>query len=670
MEIVFVGESWRGSSARSLREAITTTHEDVAIVEVDTDHFLPMYRGLPLRMANRLLEPLHRAEFEHAIRRAVLESRPDAVLIYKGSGIGSKLIAELQAWGYPVVNVFPDYSPHAYGRRLQKAVGRSNLVISTKPFHPALWRTVYGYHNPCVCVPHGYDPDVHLWSAPVSVHEHDVAICATWRPEYHRLMASFAEALGGAQITVAIAGLGWLEHRHELPRHWHFSGARSGRAYGEFLRSAKIAIAPVNRDVVVRGVKQPGDEDTTRTYELAAGYCCFMHQRTDYVATIYDEKTEVPLWRDPTELAQLVLRWLPDEACSERHGPHQATRWHAPRELEPRCMRVVHFLRRTGAGCYSLERYFADVREALPADIAVEVSVNRYDSQGLLRRCYDMLRAPANQGDVNHVTGTVHFLTFLLKRRRTILTILDCGSLDRMKGWRRRVFWVFWFWAPSKRCAVITVISQFTKQEVLKHLRCDPVKIEVVYCTVSPEFTASPYVFNQDCPTILQVGTNYNKNIDRVAVALDGVRCRLVVVGPLSARQASMLREHGIDFENHVDVPRDELPILYQHADLVMFASVYEGFGLPIVEANAVGRPVITSRVASMPEVGADAACYVDPYDTASIRAGVERICRDEVYRQQLISNGFRNVERFRTPAIAQQFAKLYRRVYADARAH
>lgn len=337
------------------------------------------------------------------------------------------------------------------------------------------------------------------------------------------------------------------------------------------------------------------------------------------------------------------------------------------------CMKVVHFHRKPGNGAYSLERYFSDVRGALPADIAVEVSVNRFDSpnsRGLVRWFYDMLRALVNQGDVNHVTGDVHFLTFLLARRKTILTILDCGTLDRLKSWRRWLLWIFWFWVPGKRCSVITVISQFTKQEVLKHLHYDPAKIEVVYCTVSPEFIASPYVFNRDYPTILQVGTKYNKNIERVAAALCGVRCRLVLVGELSARHVRVLREYGIDFENRVDVHRDELPSLYQHADLVMFASLYEGFGLPIVEANAVGRPVVTSRLASMPEVGADAACYVDPYDAASIRAGVERICEDEAYRQQLIRNGFRNVERFRAPIIARQFAELYRRVYADVRSH
>jgi hypothetical protein len=127
-------------------------------------------------------------------------------------------------------------------------------------------------------------------------------------------MRSFAVALRDDRVSVAIAGQGWPAQCDQFPRHWHCLGPREGPSYGAFLRSARIAIAPVHREVVIRGVKQPGDEDTTRTYELAAAHCFFVHQRTDYVATVYDEQSEVPLWSDATELAELVRRWLPDEA--------------------------------------------------------------------------------------------------------------------------------------------------------------------------------------------------------------------------------------------------------------------------------------------------------------------------------------------------------------------
>lgn len=324
-------------------------------------------------------------------------------------------------------------------------------------------------------------------------------------------------------------------------------------------------------------------------------------------------------------------------------------------------MKVIHFQRQPPVGIYSVERLFEDIRSALPGDMAVEVRVNRYLSKGLWRRCYDLLRAARHQGEINHVTGDVHYLTYLLDRRRTILTVLDCVTLERLRGFKRWVFWFFWYWLPEKRCAAITVISESTKQELLEHLHCDPDKITVIHCNVSDEFAAREKTFDGRCPRILQVGTTQNKNLPRVAEALKGLPCRLVIVGPLSAEQVNALEHHAIAYENHVGLSREALLAQYHQADLVMFASLYEGFGLPIVEANAVGRPVITSRLYSMPEVGGDAACYVDPYDVNAIRAAVEKIIHDADYRQQLIENGYRNVERFRLPAVAARYAALYR---------
>ncbi|MCX7177146.1 MAG: glycosyltransferase [Proteobacteria bacterium] len=311
--ILFIGETWQGSSARSLREALARL-PNVLMSDVGEDHFLPNYRHLPMRIANRLLHGFQVRELEGAVLFAMNAFRPDAIVVYKGSGIGAEVIEKMESSGSPVINVFPDYSPHAYGSRLQEAMGRYDLVISTKPFHPRLWQSVYGYGNPCVCVPHGYDPEVHYWAGPSPEQAYDVALCGNWRPAYHQLMRSFADALADDSVAVAIAGAGWTVHRDQLPRHWHYPGPTIGLAYGEFLRSARIAIAPVNREVMIHGVKQPGDEDTTRTYELAAAHCFFLHQRTDFVATVYDEKTEVPLWSDAAELASLVRRWLPDEA--------------------------------------------------------------------------------------------------------------------------------------------------------------------------------------------------------------------------------------------------------------------------------------------------------------------------------------------------------------------
>jgi hypothetical protein len=311
-KILFIGESWQGSSARSLREALAALN-GIEIADIAEDHVFPKYVHLALRIANRLLRPLQSVELRRAVHLAVEGFQPDVIVVYKGASVDVGLLSSIRQAGVPVVNVFPDCSPHAHGRNLMKAMGEYDLVISTKSFHPAIWNTIYGYANQCVCIPHGFDPNVHLWPGPELAPTYDLAMCASWRPEYHRLMRSLAQVLGTTPISVAIAGPGWSSRKNEFPASWQFVGVRTGRAYGDFLRGAKIVLAPVNREVVIDGVRQPGDEDTTRTYELASAYCFFIHQRTDFVATVYDEKTEVPFWEDANDILSLLHRWLPDE---------------------------------------------------------------------------------------------------------------------------------------------------------------------------------------------------------------------------------------------------------------------------------------------------------------------------------------------------------------------
>ena len=164
---------------------------------------------------------------------------------------------------------------------------------------------------------------------------------------------------------------------------------------------------------------------------------------------------------------------------------------------------------------------------------------------------------------------------------------------------------------------------------------------------------------------ILQVGTSDNKNLLRVAAALEGICCRLVIIGALSSEQVDALTFHGINYETHTDLSREQMVDAYVRADLLLFASTYEGFGLPIVEANAVGRPVITSQVSAMPEVAGDAACLVDPHDVMSIRRGVLRVMDDPAYRQALVDRGLVNARRFQAASIAHRYLDVYRSVAA-----
>lgn len=313
MRILYIGETWKGSSARSMREAMAAL-PGVYLDDVGEDHYFPKARSLLVRGSNRLLRPWHRAELEREISTRLAALRPDVLMVYKGNGVSAAAVRRAKQAGVFTVNVFPDYSPHAYGASLREAMGEYDLVVSTKPFHPAGWEVIYGYQNRCVLVPHGYDPAVHFWPAPPGQQDFDVVLAASWRQQYQTLMQQLGAALDGLPIRVGIVGIGWLQRASQLPSQWEIGSQLQGRAYGEWLRRGRIVIAPVHRDAVIRGVRQPGDEDTTRTYELAAAGCFFLHRRTPYAQTIYNEATEVPMWDDAEELANLVRKYLPLDA--------------------------------------------------------------------------------------------------------------------------------------------------------------------------------------------------------------------------------------------------------------------------------------------------------------------------------------------------------------------
>lgn len=323
-------------------------------------------------------------------------------------------------------------------------------------------------------------------------------------------------------------------------------------------------------------------------------------------------------------------------------------------------MRVTYYHRRP-IKSFSIERVFEDVRKALPLEIQSSVAVSRFESRGFLRRFYNIIEAAFRQGDVNHVTGDVHSLTLLLRKKRTLLTIHDCVALERLQGLRKRFLFFFWYWLPEKRSSLVTAISESTKRELLRYLRCDPDKIKVVYNPISDSFKPMPKVFCEEKPTILQVGVSDNKNIPRVAKSLKGISCRLRIIGVPTLKQEMTLKENGIEYSSVSNISNAKVIQEYQNCDMLVFVSTYEGFGLPIVEANATGRPVVASNMLSMPEVAGDAACLVNPFDVESIRDGILRVVHDSKYREELVSNGFRNIERFDPKVIAAQYVELYK---------
>jgi glycosyltransferase involved in cell wall biosynthesis len=161
----------------------------------------------------------------------------------------------------------------------------------------------------------------------------------------------------------------------------------------------------------------------------------------------------------------------------------------------------------------------------------------------------------------------------------------------------------------------------------------------------------------------LVVGTTPNKNLERVVEACHGLPLTLVILGQLHDVQKECLAGHGLHFEEISNVARQAVVQLYCDCDLVAFVSTYEGFGLPILEAQAVGRPVLTSNLAPMSDVAGEGALKVDPFDVAAIRGGLQSLLTQPELREVLVQKGFENVKKYSATAIAEQYAALYREV-------
>jgi glycosyltransferase involved in cell wall biosynthesis len=327
---------------------------------------------------------------------------------------------------------------------------------------------------------------------------------------------------------------------------------------------------------------------------------------------------------------------------------------------ETKTLRVVHFHRRPMEGHVSIERLFAGIRRAMPDDVECSVRVCPRFSKGIWPRLVNVWDAARHQARINHITGDVHYLALALCKRRTLLTIHDCVVLERMRGLRRAVFKWLWFTLPIRRAGLVSVISEATRRELLRHVACDAAKIRVVPNCVDDCFVASPKPFNAVEPEILHLGTASNKNLERLVPALAGLPCRLNILGRLTPEQIALLEGTGIRYANAPVVTEAELVAVFQRCDMVAFVSTGEGFGLPIVEAQATGRPVVTSNVSSMPEVAGGAACLVDPLDVAAIRTGILKVWHDAEYRERLVAAGFENVKRYSARAVAAQYAALY----------
>ncbi len=266
------------------------------------------------------------------------------------------------------------------------------------------------------------------------------------------------------------------------------------------------------------------------------------------------------------------------------------------------------------------------------------------------------------RADILHITGDVHYLAFF-KKPPLIITVHDLHSI--FKGSTLGIKIKKWLWVtrPFNKARHLVAISESTKSEIVQLMPEIREKISVIPNPVSPVFKLSLKSESNGCPTILHVGTANHKNLEKVIVALQNEEIELLILGILSNQQNSLLKESGIKYKTFSLLPYEKVYELYKRSDVVSFPSLYEGFGMPIVEAQAVGRPLLTSDLPAIKDIAGTGALFVDPHSIDDLKHGFKELINNAELRNQLVSNGLDNVTRYNARKVADQYLSLYREV-------
>ncbi|MCS7219935.1 MAG: glycosyltransferase family 1 protein [Anaerolineae bacterium] len=272
---------------------------------------------------------------------------------------------------------------------------------------------------------------------------------------------------------------------------------------------------------------------------------------------------------------------------------------------------------------------------------------------------------------------------------RSVVTVHDLGyrRYPEAHPWQQRWYLEWSTWWNARTATHVLADSQATRDDLIATYDMDPGRITVVYpgrnesiarvdnparwAVVRARYGIGPHY-------VLYVGTlQPRKNLIRLIQAFARLCARhqdippdleLVLAGQpgwlseaILAEPRRLRIEHRIRFPGYVDDA--DLPALISGALVYAYPSLHEGFGFPVLEAQACGVPVLTSTVSSLPEVAGDAAWLVEPIDVDAIADGLHRLLTDEWLRAQLITRGYRNVQRFSWAQTARQVLNVLEEV-------
>lgn len=272
-----------------------------------------------------------------------------------------------------------------------------------------------------------------------------------------------------------------------------------------------------------------------------------------------------------------------------------------------------------------------------------------------------------NKNGINHITGDCHFIIFALIGCKTVLTVHDLGFYTvhkKDRNWFKRFFLYYMqvYW-PIKLADKVIAISEKTRQEIIDTV---PFKREILIArhVNVDSFHYFPKAIDKGKIQIMQCGTRPHKNLETTIKALRGIPCELRVVKQMTEEQKQLARDNGVVFSNVYNITDEEMIQEYRNADIVCFPSIYEGFGAITLEAQATGRPVITSDREPMKSVSGGAALLLkEPTNVEEMKQTILKLINDDVFRQNLIEKGLENAKKYSLENCAKEHLEIYRSI-------
>ena len=267
--------------------------------------------------------------------------------------------------------------------------------------------------------------------------------------------------------------------------------------------------------------------------------------------------------------------------------------------------------------------------------------------------------------DIYHITGDVNYLWMFFPWRRTTMTVHDIGMYkNNPKTFKRRLYVFLSFILSALFLKKFTCVSKLTRQDLINILNIPSKKIEVIDNPVVLDIKPVRKDSCDDTPVILQIGTGPHKNLEALIEASAGLPCRLEIIGSPAGHLVERMNQLGIKYNISTRLSNEEVIEKYRQCDILYFVSRSEGFGLPILEAQSMGRPVLTANTEPTRSVCGGGALLYSPEDVAGIREGLMRLINDSSERQRLVAIGFENIKRYKRENIALRYADFYKKYF------